>query len=296
MILAAAVAGSLVAGPALAKPKKVVGPAPIPAVRDADWIAVDPDNLLVIDTTRGRIVAELYPTLAPLTVERIKTLARQHFYDGQTFFRVIDQFMAQTGDPTNTGTGGSTLPDLAAEFTFRRTPAFDFQPFTEEHGQTSGFVGAMPVGSQTDTLLSMSASGTVSGWGMFCPGVLGMARADKPDSANSQFFIIRQTSSSIDQRYTAFGRVLQGLEFVRLIKVGEPVAAPQDRMTRVRLGSDLPAGESLTLSRLDVKSPNFVATAAATKDRKGPDFTVCDLDVPLKGAAPAKDAAPSKAP
>lgn len=285
MILAAAVAGSLVAGPALAKPKKVVGPAPIPAVRDADWIAVDPDNLLVIDTTRGRIVAELYPTLAPLTVERIKTLARQHFYDGQTFFRVIDQFMAQTGDPTNTGTGGSTLPDLAAEFTFRRTPGFDFLPMTVEHGETTGFNGAMPVGSQSDTLLSMSAKGSVNGWGMFCPGVLGMARAERPDSANSQFFIIRQTSASIDQRYTAFGRVLQGLEFARLIKVGEPVTPPQDKMTRVRLGSDLPPGETVSLSRLDVKSPNFVATSAITKDRKGPDFTVCDIEIPLKDVA-----------
>jgi len=284
MILAAAVAGSLVAAPAFAKPKAVVGPAPIPAVRDADWVAVDPDNLLVIDTTRGRIVAELYPTLAPLTVERLKTLTRQHFYDGQTFFRVIDQFMAQTGDPTNTGTGGSTLPDLAAEFSFRRTPGFDFLPLTVEHGETTGFHGAMPVGSQSDTLMSLSATGSVNGWGMFCPGVLGMARAEKPDSANSQFFIIRQTSASIDQRYTAFGRVLQGLDFVRLIKVGEPVTPPQDKMTRVRLASDLPPGEAVVLSRLDVKSANFAATSAITKDRKGPDFTVCDVEIPTKGA------------
>ncbi len=291
MMLAAAVAGSLVAAPAVAKPKKPVGPPPVPAVQESDWVQVDPDNLLVIDTTRGRIVAELYPSLAPLTVERIKTLARQHFYDGQTFFRVIDQFMAQTGDPTNTGTGGSTLPDLAAEFTFRRTPATDFAPLTVDHGQTTGFLGAMPVGSQSDTLLSMSASGSVSAWGMFCPGVLGMARADKPDSANSQFFIIRQTSASIDQRYTAFGRVLQGLEFVRLIKVGEPVTPPQDKMTRVRLGSDLPPGESVALSRLSLKSANFMATSAVIKDRKGPDFTVCDLDVPVKDRAKATSAA-----
>jgi peptidylprolyl isomerase len=143
----------------------------------------------------------------------------------------------------------------------------------------------MPVGSQSDTLLSMSAKGSVNGWGMFCPGVLGMARAERPDSANSQFFIIRQTSASIDQRYTAFGRVLQGLEFARLIKVGEPVTPPQDKMTRVRLGSDLPPGETVSLSRLDVKSPNFVATSAITKDRKGPDFTVCDIEIPLKDVA-----------
>jgi len=116
-------------------------------------------------------------------------------------------------------------------------------------------------------------------------GICSMARTPHPDSANSQFFIIRQTSSSIDQRYTAFGRVLQGLEFVRLIKVGEPVTPPQDKMTRVRLGSDLPPGETVAISRLDVKSPNFTATSAVTKDRKGPDFTVCDVDIPVKDLA-----------
>ena len=79
--------------------------------------------------------------------------------------------------------------------------------------------------------------------------------------------------------------MLQGLEFVRLIKVGEPVTPPQDKMTRVRLGSDLPPGETVAISRLDVKSPNFTATSAVTKDRKGPDFTVCDVDIPVKDLA-----------
>ena len=76
----------------------------------------DPENTLVIETTKGRVVVALRPDLAPGHVERIKTLARQGFYDGVVFHRVIDGFMAQTGDPTGTGTGGSKLPDLKAEF------------------------------------------------------------------------------------------------------------------------------------------------------------------------------------
>ncbi len=76
----------------------------------------NPDNTLVIETTKGRVVIELRPDLAPSHVERIKTLARQGFYDGVAFHRVIDGFMAQTGCPNGTGTGGSDLPDLKAEF------------------------------------------------------------------------------------------------------------------------------------------------------------------------------------
>jgi cyclophilin family peptidyl-prolyl cis-trans isomerase len=77
----------------------------------------DPENTLVLETTKGKVLIELRPDLAPLHVERIKTLARQGFYDGVPFHRVIAGFMAQTGDPTGTGTGGSDLPDLKAEFT-----------------------------------------------------------------------------------------------------------------------------------------------------------------------------------
>jgi peptidyl-prolyl cis-trans isomerase B (cyclophilin B) len=76
----------------------------------------DPENTLILETTKGRVVIELRPDLAPKHVERIKTLAKQGFYDGVVFHRVIDGFMAQTGDPTGTGSGGSDLPDLKAEF------------------------------------------------------------------------------------------------------------------------------------------------------------------------------------
>lgn len=79
-------------------------------------MATDPENTLVLETTKGRVVIALRPDLAPNHVERIKILARQGFYDGVPFHRVIEGFMAQSGDPTGTGSGGSDMPDLKAEF------------------------------------------------------------------------------------------------------------------------------------------------------------------------------------
>jgi len=91
-----------------------------------NWRQVDPENTLYIDTVHGRIVIELYPEIAPRHVERIKALTRLGFYDGLMFHRVIDDFMAQTGDPLGTGEGASSLPDLREEFMFRRGPEMPF--------------------------------------------------------------------------------------------------------------------------------------------------------------------------
>jgi len=111
---------SLAAMPALAKEKVAEAPAPAPmsAVVNPDP-SVDPDNILVLDLSNGgRVMIRLMPSWAPGHVERIKTLTKQGFYNGVIFHRVIDGFMAQTGDPTGTGTGGSPLPDLKAEFNY----------------------------------------------------------------------------------------------------------------------------------------------------------------------------------
>lgn len=149
-------------------------PAPAPA-------APDLENILVLDlSTGGRVTIQMYPTDAPAHVERIKKLTRQGFYNGIIFHRVIDGFMAQTGDPTGTGQGGSELPDLKAEF--NRIPHL---------------------------------RGTVS-----------MARTNDPDSANSQFFICFQPRFSLDNKYTVFGRVTSGMQFVDAIERGEPPLNP----------------------------------------------------------------------
>jgi cyclophilin family peptidyl-prolyl cis-trans isomerase len=157
-------------------------------------MASDPENTLVLETTKGRVVIALRPDLAPGHVERIKTLARKGFYDGVAFHRVIEGFMAQTGCPHGTGTGGSDLPDLKAEFN------------SEPHVR----------------------------------GVCSMARAQSPNSANSQFFICFDDARFLDKQYTAWGKVVEGMENVDKIKRGEPVRDP-DRIISMRVQGDATA-------------------------------------------------------
>ena len=134
--------------------------------------AADPENILVMELKDGVVRIEMLPALAPQHVEQIKTLVRRGFYDGIVFHRVIDGFMAQTGDPTGTGRGGSDLPDLPAEFSA--------EPFER--------------------------------------GVVGMARSQSPNSANSQFFITFAPARFLDKQYTVWGRVTEGMEYVDMIK------------------------------------------------------------------------------
>jgi cyclophilin family peptidyl-prolyl cis-trans isomerase len=152
----------------------------------------DPENTLILETTKGRVVIAVRPDLAPKHVERIKQLAREGFYDGIVFHRVIDGFMAQTGCPKGTGTGGSSYPNLPAEFS------------AEPHVR----------------------------------GVCSMARAQAPNSANSQFFICFDDARFLDRQYTVWGKVIEGMENVDKIKRGEPVRDP-DRMTSVRVAADV---------------------------------------------------------
>lgn len=151
----------------------------------------EPENTLILETTKGRVTIELRPDLAPGHVERIKTLARERFYDGVPFHRVIEGFMAQSGDPTGTGTGGSKHPDLQQEFN------------AEPHVR----------------------------------GVCSMARSSSPNSANSQFFICFGAASFLDKQYTAWGKVIEGMDNVDRIKRGEPVRDP-DRITTARIAAD----------------------------------------------------------
>lgn len=157
--------------------------------------AQEKDNMLYLDLKDGRVVIELLPEVAPKHVERIKTLTREGFYDGLTFHRVIEGFMAQTGDPTGTGTGGSDRADLPAEFSD--------EPFKR--------------------------------------GTLGMARTADPDSANSQFFITFDEAPHLNGKYTVFGRVVEGMEYVDNIKKGDgrsgAVDSP-DKIVKMELASD----------------------------------------------------------
>jgi peptidylprolyl isomerase len=267
----ASIACVLAAGAASAAPKL--------APTAADWRTPDPENVLVIDTNQGRVFAELTPDVAPLSVARVKQLTRQHLYDGLNFFRVIDEFMDQTGDPKNTGEGGSSLPDVPGEFSFRRGAATPFVNVGRADGMEIGFVGPLPAQSKPIALAALTADGKVPAQGLFCSGALGMARAEDPNSANSQFFLMRYNYPSLNGKYTVFGRVIAGQSFVRAIKVGEPVAAPQDKMFKVQLLADMPAATRPTVRVIDTRSAYFTKLVAAAKTAAGDGFNPCDVEL-----------------
>ena len=267
-ILSLSVAGAVMAAPPL-KP----GP--------ADWRTPDPENVLVIDTTQGRVFVELTPVVAPQTVERIRTLTRQHLYDGLIFFRVIDDFMAQTGDPKNTGEGDSPLPNVPAEFTFRRGAATPFAGVTRVDSTEYGFVGPLPAQSKPIGLAALTADGKVPASGLFCTGTLGMARTADPNSGNSQFFLLRYDYPSLNAKYAAFGRVIAGESAVRAIKVGEPPAAP-DKMIRVQLLADMSAASRPQVRVVDTAGAFFAKEVAQAKASGGDGFNPCDLEIPAE--------------
>src|SRR3546814_768880 len=195
---------------------------PAPMRSPAASVPVEPENVLDLDLSDGgRVRIQLRPDLAPNHVERIKTLARRGFYDGVIFHRVIEGFMAQTGDPTGTGQGGSDLPDLKAEF------------------------NAYP----------------------HLRGVVSMARASSEDSANSQFYIMLLPRFTLDRKYTVFGRVIEGMEYVDAIARGEPPANPT-RILQASIESDGKA------------PPTALPVSAAAKP--GKDVSADDLNAPLQ--------------
>ena len=216
-LLLTVLSGLFLAVPAAAQPVK--SPPPPPALTAEDTLHLDL-------STGGRVTIQLRPDVAPLTVARIKELTRKGFYNGLTFHRVIDGFMAQAGDPKGDGTGGSELPDLTAEF--------NGLPHTR--------------------------------------GAIAMARTAEPNSANSQFYIMFLPRLVMDGKYTVFGRVTSGMNYVDAINRGEPPAMPS-RIIRASIGSD------------NVAPPSAAEIAAAA----GPppaEVPVPGTEVPVPGTTP----------
>jgi peptidylprolyl isomerase len=290
LLLAACVAATAVTAAAAPKAKAPAAPAaapPPPAAAPggpgpSDWRTPDPNNLLVVDTNKGRIVVEMIPEVAPLHVTQIRALAHENFYDGLRFFRVIDKFMDQTGDPQNNGQGGSSKPNIPAEFLFRRGADLPFVLAADQTVAEIGFLKSLPVASQSMQLAAITKDQKINGWALYCQGVMGMARDDNPDSGNSQFFFMRYPYPSLERKYTAWGRVISGLDVVRAIKVGEPVEDPQDRMEHVRLLADMPEATRPKVRVVDTAGPWFKAQIARVKAAKGADFTACDVDIPAE--------------
>lgn len=246
-----------------------------------NWRQLNPENTLYIDTVHGRIVIELYPEVAPNHVERVATLTRAGFYDGLTFHRVINDFMAQTGDPLGTGEGASSLPDLREEFMFRRGAEMPFIEAAVQSRARLGFYKTLPIESQPDAQMAVTQDRRVSANAIHCQGIVSMARADNPNSANSQFFIMRAPNTALDKRYTIFGRVVWGMDAVMNIAVGNPPPNP-DRMLAVRIAADLPESERAPIYVLRTDGPQFRELIDETRRERRADFSVCDVEIPAR--------------
>ncbi len=260
-------------------PYQIVAEAP-----DSEWRPVDPENMLVMDLPAGDVVIELRPDFAPGHVEQIKTLARAGFYDGLKFHRVIEGFMAQGGDPKGDGTGGSDLPDLQPEF-MRDTSDVDNMTVVGRDRMAAriAFMDGMAAAAEPESLRSFRADRRVLVWATHCPGVMSMARATKPDSANSQFFLmIGDARTSLDQRYTAWGWIVDGMESSRRINRGEPPDRPTP-IIRMRIGSDIPEAERPQVEVFDTSAPTFMQyLKAAGHANDGLVKDVCNIRAPRR--------------
>lgn len=151
----------------------------------------DAENTIIMETSKGTVTIELRPDLAPGHCDRIRELAREGFYDGIIFHRVIDGFMAQVGCPNGTGMGGSDKPNLQAEFN------------AEPHVR----------------------------------GICSMARTNQPHSANSQFFICFDDARFLDNQYTLWGKVTEGMDVIDQLAKGEPPRSP-DSIVSMKVAAD----------------------------------------------------------
>lgn len=248
---------------------------------DPNWRTVDPENMMVIETTKGRIIVELRPDLAPVAVERMKQLTREGLYDGLQFHRVIDGFVAQTGNPGNADGGKSALPNLPPEFTAKLAPGAGYHAAVHRSDGTAGFLGTLPVETTSPAEDARRGEGTTQFWGAYCPGVVGMGRDEAFDTANSEFFFMRGSARRLDRLYTVVGMTIVGIEHVYQLNVGEPPARP-DLMTRVRIAADMPEEERPKVQAMRANSLEFQNFIGATRGEKRADFSICDIRVAVK--------------
>lgn len=240
------------------------------------WTKIDPENTLFIDVQDGTIVVALEPEVAPGHVARIKELARDGFYNGVIFHRVIDGFMAQGGDPTGTGMGGSEKPDLTAEFTFHSTQA---AVGTDDANNKVAILGPAVVLTEPESMQFVRSDGKLQSWMPHCKGVASMARANSPDSANSQFFLMLAKYPSLDRKYTSWGKVIYGQDLVEHLEKGEPPRTP-DRIYKMRVGSDIPAAERM---EFEVMKPDSI-TVKENIERASRNGLIdpCKVDIPVR--------------
>ncbi|HSC19983.1 MAG TPA: peptidylprolyl isomerase [Rhizomicrobium sp.] len=266
-----------------------------------DWRDVNPNNLVLIDTRYGEVAVELAPQFAPKHVERLRALIRAHFYDGLSFYRVIDGFVAQGG--IGEGTASTKVhpkeaaalkrwPPLKAEFERSIAPNVEFTPlgnpdlFAPEVGHVNGFAAGR---DPKDGRL----------WMIHCPGTFAFARDNGANTATTEFYIvIGEAPRRLDRNLTAFGRVIDGLQYVQKLQRGDQNidngviqdSRRRDPIVRIRLAADLPEKQRPHFQVMQTDSATFAKEKAKRKN-PAPEFyvrtpppvlDVCGAPVPVR--------------
>ncbi|MEP3071447.1 peptidylprolyl isomerase [Maricaulis sp.] len=240
----------------------------------SDWRAVDPEDLLLIEVEDGMIAIELAGWIAPNHAARMRQAARDGFFDGRDFYRVIDGFVAQAGR----GEEADSIelpqyPALAGEFTVPAgsvtfTPMIDDDLYAPTVGHVEGFPAAM------------NAAGDAV-WPIHCPGTVAMARGNEPDSGDVEFYIvIGHGPRHLDRIMSVFGRVIDGMDHVQALRRGDPAVnsgviadpAARDAILSVRVAADLPEAGRPAYEIMRTDSQAFHDAKAARRNRTHPFF------------------------
>lgn len=243
-----------------------------------EWRPVDPERLFIFDTSKGRILIEAFPEVAPNHVAHFAAITRSGDYDGTSFHRVIDTFMAQGGDIFALKGRESGQPNVKGEFTFRRDVAKMPLEATigPEDSAKHGYYHGVPIQTQPSFFAEMSVDGLVESSIPHCASIVSTARTSDPDSANGQFFLMRGYSPHLDRLYSSWGRVIEGQDVVMSIKKGSEqnngsVRDP-DILESARIAADLPEAERPKAYVLRTDTDAFRAALEA----KG-EVNICEL-------------------
>lgn len=232
------------------------------------WREVAPENLVFVQLDIGQIVLELNPTFAPKTVRQFRRLIQERFYDGLSFYRVIDGFVAQGGDGSDLGRL-SNVPVIEAEFEIPWSAEFNFQQVEREDmfADETGFIDGFAVGRDLEA---------DTAWLTHCPGIVAMARPEGADTSRTDFyFVIGQAPRYLDRNLNVFGRVVEGMDVVQRIVRGKAadngIIEDETRTTRIvsmTLASDIEKKDRLSALVVDTSSKGFKRLLKDRRDRK----------------------------
>lgn len=282
-MLASLIAGSAFAEALEGKPSSAVI---LEASSPEDWRVLDPENTLYIELERGRVAVALSTQLAQAHVDQVKALAREGFYDGLSFYRVIDGFVAQGGDALEAREIKTAAPSMTAEFEEPMRDDVRFRAMKDADGYAGavGFIDSLPAG--------VSADGK-SVWHLHCTGAFAFGRNNEKDSASTEFYITLQPQRYLDRNLSVFGRVVQGMEHLQALRRVAPPQSEEDDMgetiVSIKVAADLPVEDRTPLEILDSSSDAFGAYVESRRNRPEEFFyyrpnyiDICQLPVPVR--------------